>query len=99
MQAWPSLAKGPLGHLWEAGLDPLDPMFLANINDPTAFAVCSAVFPSLHLCLYHGQASTDQPQGLKDVRSAYPVCADWHVYAGMSDMARESAHDPPPLCL
>ena len=34
VQAWPSLAKGPLGHLWEAGLDPLDPMFLANINDP-----------------------------------------------------------------
>lgn len=42
LQAWPSLAKGPLGHLWEAGLDPLDPMFLANINDP----IVSLVRPS-----------------------------------------------------
>ena len=35
MQAWPSLVTGPLGHLWEAGLDPLDPLFLANIQDPS----------------------------------------------------------------
>ena len=41
MQAWPSLARGPLGHLWEAGLDPLDPLFLENINEPTAFWVRS----------------------------------------------------------
>ena len=42
VQAWPSLARGPLGHLWEAGLDPLDPLFLENINDPTARPVRSA---------------------------------------------------------
>ena len=39
VQAWPTLVAGHLGHLWEAGLDPLDPLFLANINDPAVHLV------------------------------------------------------------
>ncbi|CAL5228930.1 g12159 [Coccomyxa viridis] len=52
-QAWPSLAKGPLGHLWEAGLDPLDPLFLANINDPTALLAQEEEFQSQIDLLLH----------------------------------------------
>ncbi len=42
LQAWPTLVAGHLGHLWEAGLDPLDPLFLANIKDPAVHLVRSA---------------------------------------------------------
>ena len=70
VQAWPSLVMGPLEHLWEAGLDPLDPLFLANIIDPAHHQVCYA--PPLK-----GKGSARREQTYQ--RASSSACSGSHI--------------------